>query len=198
MRTLRMSLLFVLVVTVGMGAAVGARMLTEREPAPKAGPVVKQADAVPFVVTKPGGKQVKLTRTVPSRAGGFTVKAPARSEVMPKVSEESLLGLSLPSVDDVSAFFVVTRVTDGERDPVASLRGKLPDSDPKVRALRRTQVAGKPAAMTDRLMKGKQRFRQFRFVHDGQMYGVGISYIAGDRVALDTGLAVLASWQWTA
>ena len=197
MRALRIPLVFVLVVTVGMGAAVGARMLTDREPA-VAKPAVAKPSTVPFVVTKASGKQAKLTRTVPSRRGGFTVKVPAKAVTLPATSETSVLALSLRGEDDISALVVVNKITDEGLDPVASLRGNLPDDDPKVVALRRTRIAGMAAATTDRLMKGKQRIRQFRFVHDGVMYGAAVSYYTGDRAALDTGLAVLASWRWTA
>ena len=191
-----MTLMFVLLVTVGMGAAVGARMLTHREPA-AAKPAVEKPNAVPFVVMKPSGKQAKLTRTVRSRTGEFTVKVPAKTVTLPEQSETSVLALSLRGYD-MSALLVANKLPDEGLDPVASLRGNLPDDDPKVVALRRTEVAGMPAATTDRGMKGKQRIRQFRFVHDGVMYAAAISYDAGDRAALDTLLAVLATWKWTA
>ena len=189
--------MFVLVVTVGMGAAVGARMLTARE-ATAAKPAVKKAATVPFVVTKPGGKQAALTRTVSSRRGGFSVKVPAKAVTLPAQSATSVLALSLRGQDDFSVLVVGNRLRDEGLDPVASLRGNLPEDDPKVVALRRTRIAGMAAATTDRALKGKQRIRQFRFVHDGVMYGAAVSYYVGDRAGLDTGLAVLASWKWTA
>jgi len=174
--TIRTVLAVTLVTAAGMGAAVTARAVTAR-------------DEVPYVSVAPGGAQVPLGRTV-TRApvaghAGFSFQAPATGRIGGE-SPDQMATVVLPK-----GAFLARRWDDRPADPVKALS----DVDIAVGPVRRTTIAGMPAAFVD-MKVGLRIIREYRFVHDGTLYGAGVLGDPGDAVVQDTGLAMLETWTW--
>lgn len=179
MGTIQVALGAVFVAAVGMGAAVGARALT----AP---------DTVPYVALAPSGSQVPLGRTITRApvAGhpGFSFEAPATGRLFADpAAVDQIVTLGLPN-----GTFIVRRWDGHPADPVAALR-EVTDTTGRIR---RTTIAGMPAAFVDMKIGPRRIIREYRFAHDGTLYGAGVLGDADDAVVRDTGLAMLETWTW--
>lgn len=64
--------------------------------------------------------------------------------------------------------------------------------------VRRTKVGGAPGFARDfAIGDDGRRLREFRFVHAGTVYGIGLLYGTGDERGLNTALAAVQSLRWT-
>jgi hypothetical protein len=59
--------------------------------------------------------------------------------------------------------------------------------------IRKTKVGDQAGYAQDFLTGGGMQLREFRFSDNGVVYGIGLMYVYGDQVSLDTGLAAIAS-----
>jgi hypothetical protein len=124
-----------------------------------------------------------------ARAGySFAAPAPLRQDV--PASERG--AVTVP-VGRGTLLLVV--FPDGPADPVRALDRLRAKLDRPVGPARTTRIGGLPAAVAD-VDFGSRVLREYRYVRDGVLYGGGIMMDAGDAVAADTGVAVLASIRW--
>lgn len=110
------------------------------------------------------------------------------------------------SVTDMSGsrpgYLLLLRMSEpSESSPEEALEQetRLADSKTYLKRLgpiRRTAVGGTPAFAADFEFQSGRRLREFRFLHDGALYGAGALYYPADAVTLDTALAALATLRW--
>ena len=62
--------------------------------------------------------------------------------------------------------------------------------------IRGTLVGSTPAYACEFVLKNGQHLREFRFSHDGHVYGAGIMYANGDAISLNTALEALRTLRW--
>lgn len=172
---------FVLLLVVVAGAVAATRATTGRG----APGVVHERDL-------PSGREQPLGPAV--RAESFSLASPADAQVRHGDDVQPLtvrLGRG--------AALLVVRFPDLEPDAaaaVADLRGHLSRAGWDVGRARDTRVGTTPAVAID-MTRNTSALREFRFVHDGVVWGAGILTREGDTAALDTGLAMLRTWRWT-
>lgn len=187
MRTFHIAVATAAAVVLGLGAAYTARVVTE--PAP-----------VPFAEIVPGPDALPLTLTVdvPPDGGqpGFTLRAPATFETTVLGRGNDRLMGRLRGTGSASSVFVI-RFPDVPADPVRALQAIKREGATVLGPIRRTTVGGSPAAVADLTIGGLRVVREYRFLRDGKIYGFGLLADVSDVVALDTGDAMVATWEWT-
>jgi hypothetical protein len=193
MRTIRTALLVVLVVAVGMGGAVAARS------------VVAARGTATTSAARPGPAALPLTTTVtvprgPDGRPGFTFRAPGPPErvATPESTGNELFALRVAGARAVAILGVAF---DGPADPVAQLattRDRMTAAGLMLGPTTRVRLAAGPAAYADLRTPSGRVVREFRFARDGRSVGVGVAFMPEDEgVAVDTALAVFATWRWT-
>jgi hypothetical protein len=173
-----------LVVALGLGAATAARAMTGGKP-----------DAAK--VDRPHGQQRPLTEesAVKTSVGTFLIDLPqAPRYLRTSGTNQSLLtGTTSANGRATTAVLVVEWPEDGtDTDAFLAHMRSIEPAGWTLGPTRHTRVGRYPASEAD-LRSGSKVVREYRFVVNGLMLGVGILEQADDPVGLDTALAALAT-----
>ena len=186
MRTYQTAVAGVVAVTLGLGLAYTARVVTAPE-------------RLPFAEVVPGPNALPLTQTVEllETGGhpGFTLRAPETAVVTVRDRGPDRLMFRVRGGSDVAGALII-HFPDVPADPVKALRAIKLMENTRLGPIRRTTVGGAQAAVADMTIGTMRVVREYRFVRDGRVYGFGLIANADDTVSLDTGDAMVASWEW--
>ena len=171
-RSLRLPLA-VAVVLSGLAVAVAARVVTSRVAA----------------------------RAMPAGLAAFRLKAPAGAVASPSKDDDTVL-LTVRLARGASV--LVARFPGEDPDPragVERMRAGISNEagDPaQAGRTRRTRVGGIDAYAADVTFGSGTLLREFRFAHAGQLWGIGVLVRQDEPAALDTALAMVASFRFAA
>jgi hypothetical protein len=166
------------------------------------------SDRVPHAAAadRARGQQRDLTvsGTVPTRTtrAGFTVRLPSAPLTVAHRNPDGSETVLTANVSGTQpAGLVIVAGLPGARDPRSSLEqvraGLRSTYGITVGKSVRTRLAGRPAFEVTYLLPSGQQVREWRLQRDGVSFGVRLLCDPTDRVALDTGLAALATWRWS-
>ena len=172
--------------------------------------VVRHGRVDAAAADKPQGSQRPLstswTAHDPSAHGLFTIALPQDPRPTSLGHAPASDGsLSLSSTDmngSRPGYLLLIRMGEQTtKSPEAALEQETSLADSKtyfkrLGPIRRTAVGGKQAFAADFEFQSGRRLREFRFLHDGVLYGAGVLYYPADTVSLDTALAALATLRW--